>query len=224
MTSAPALAWDTYARRKPPRSLTNAAGERTWFNWTQYADHGPGVEVLGVGVGASVLELGCGKGGNLAHVARLGARAVGVDVSVEQLFAARARWDDLPLELHERDAADYLAEDGELFDAAYSVFGALWFTDPMKLLPAVHRRLRPGGVLAFSHRPPTEGCYGCQAAYIDGSNDDVRLVVKRWDYTPGTWAAMLGDHGFTNVTASILPAPSGPHRAGTMLVRALRAG
>ncbi|WP_346768669.1 hypothetical protein [Streptomyces sp. DASNCL29] len=34
-------AWDTYAQQKPQRRLVNAAGETTWFNWTQYPDHGP---------------------------------------------------------------------------------------------------------------------------------------------------------------------------------------
>ena len=91
------MAWDTYSRKKPARRGTNAAGEATWFNWTQYPDHGPGAEVIGVGPGASVLELGCGKGGNLAHVAALGARAVGVDLSAAQLDAARERWDGLEL-------------------------------------------------------------------------------------------------------------------------------
>lgn len=224
MTTAPTLAWDTYSHSKPQRRPTNAAGQRTWFNWTQYVDHGPGAEVLGMGPGAVVLELGCGKGCNLAHAATLGARAVGVDVSGVQLAAARERWSDLPLELHHGDAVDYLAGTGERFDAVFSVFGAVWFTDPSELLPAVHYSLRPGGVLAFSQRPPVEGCYGCQAAYIDGTDDDTRLVVKRWDYTPQMWSDLLHEHGFTNVSAHVLPAPGeAAHRPGTLLVRAERA-
>ncbi|GAA3634546.1 hypothetical protein GCM10022420_004240 [Streptomyces iranensis] len=44
-----------------------------------------------------------------------------------------------------------------------SLAGAVWFTDPARLLSVIRERLRPGGVLAFSQRPPVEGCYGCQA-------------------------------------------------------------
>jgi SAM-dependent methyltransferase len=213
-------AWDTYSKQKAERRPVNAAGETTWFNWTQYPDHGPGAELLGIGPGASVLDLGCGKGGNLAHTAALGARAVGVDVSLAQLKAAEARWADVGLVLHRADAVRFLEETGEYFDAIYSVFGAVWFADPEQLLPVIRKRLKPGGVFAFSQRPPVEGCYGCQASYINRSEDEDPLVVKRWDYEPDRWVAILRKHGFTAVTARVLPAPPGPRTVGTLIVRA----
>ncbi|WP_406735335.1 methyltransferase domain-containing protein [Streptomyces sp. NBC_01108] len=213
-------AWDTYSAQKPERRPTNAAGETTWFNWTQYPDHGPGAELLGIGPGSSALDLGCGKGGNLAHVTALGARAVGVDVSLAQIKAADTRWSDTGMVLHRTEATQFLKESDEHFDAVFSVFGALWFTDPAVLLPAIRRRLRPGGVLAFSHRPPIEGCYGCQASYINRSEDEDPLVVKRWDYEPDRWLKILAEHGFAAETARVLPAPPGKRKIGTLLVRA----
>lgn len=213
-------AWDTYSKQKPERRPTNAAGETTWFNWTQYPDHGPGPELLGVGPGASVLDLGCGKGGNLAHITTLGARAVGVDISLAQIKAAEARWSDTGMVLHRTEATRFLNESGEHFDAVFSVFGAAWFTDPDVLLPAIRRRLRPGGVFAFSHRPPIEGCYGCQASYINRSEDEDPLVVKRWDYEPDRWVEILTEAGFTGASALVLPAPPGRRKIGTLLVRA----
>ncbi|MGW7290609.1 SAM-dependent methyltransferase, partial [Streptomyces sp. NPDC054847] len=213
-------AWDMYSKQKPDRRPTNAAGETTWFNWTQYPDHGPGAELLGIGPGASVLDLGCGKGGNLAHVAALGARAVGVDVSRAQLKAAEARWADAGLVLHRTDAVRFLEEIGEHFDAVYSVYGAVWFTNPEDLLPVIRKRLKPGGVFAFSQRPAVEGCYGCQASYINRSEDEDPLVVKRWDYEPERWAEVLREHGFQSPVASVLPAPPGPRKVGTLIVRA----
>ncbi|MFH9118607.1 hypothetical protein [Streptomyces globisporus] len=50
-------AWDTYSKQKPERRPVNAAGETTWFNWSQYPDHGPGTEVLNLTPGANVLDL-----------------------------------------------------------------------------------------------------------------------------------------------------------------------
>ncbi|MEU0076214.1 methyltransferase domain-containing protein [Streptomyces sp. NPDC006332] len=215
------IAWDTYSRQRPERRPTNARGETTWFNWTQYADHGPGIELLEVDDGARVLDLGCGKGGNAAHLAVVGVRAVGVDVSPRQLAAARERWGLTPgLELHGAEAVGYLREDQEGFDAVYSVYGVVWFTDPALLLPAIRKRLRPGGRLVFSQRPPVEGCYGCQASYIPRGPDEDPLVVKRWDYEPDAWERLLKEHGFTDVDATVLAAPPGNRTIGTLIVRA----
>ncbi|MDT0309377.1 class I SAM-dependent methyltransferase [Streptomyces sp. DSM 44917] len=221
-----AAAWDVYARAEKPRRQANKWGERTWFNWTQYADHGPGAEVLALGPGDSVLDLGCGAGGNAAHLAALGMKAVGVDLSQEQLRKARERWADVPgAEWHRADALAYLAETPAVFDAVYSVFGAAWFCAPASLLPAVHARIRPGGVLAMSQRPPREGCYGRQAAYIPRGADEDPAIVTRWDHEPEAWCSLLRDHGFREATATVLDAPRGGKRTvGTLLIRAIRGG
>lgn len=216
-----AIAWDTYSRQRPERRPTNARGETTWFNWTQYPDHGPGVELLELPAGGRVLDLGCGKGGNAAHLAAIGMRAVGVDVSPRQLTAARERWGRTPgLELHRAEAVRFLQADPDGFDAVYSVYGVTWFTDPALLLPVVRERLRPGGRLVFSQRPPVEGCYGCQASYIPRSADEDPLVVKRWDYEPKVWEQMLGEYGYTDVRTQVLAAPPGPRTIGTLIVQA----
>ncbi|MGW7198438.1 class I SAM-dependent methyltransferase [Streptomyces chryseus] len=204
--------WDEYALRVKPRPPANAAGDTTWFNWTQYPDHGPGAEVLGIGAGADVLDLGCGKGDNLAHLASLGARSVGVDVSAFQLADAY-RWGDA-LELHPTDALSYLAKGTRRFDAVFSVFGAVWFTDPALLLPAVRGRLRPGGVLAFSQFPPG-------GRFSDEAERAGKVTVPRWDYEPDTWLRMLRLHGYVAASAEVLPAPTSSRDTGTMLVRAV---
>ncbi|PNG21405.1 class I SAM-dependent methyltransferase [Streptomyces cahuitamycinicus] len=216
-----AIAWDTYSRQRPDRRPTNARGETTWFNWTQYADHGPGAELLGLPPGGRVLDLGCGKGGNAAHLAAIGMQAVGVDISPKQLGAAHQRWGHmLGLDLHQAEAVTFLKGTQEMFDAVYSVCGAVWFTDPARLLPAVRERLRPGGRLVFSQRPPVEGCYGCQASYIPRSPDEDPLVVKRWDHEPDAWEHLLAEHGYMDVRATVLAAPPGPRKVGTLIVQA----
>lgn len=192
-----AVAWDAYSRTKPARRTANAAGQRTWFNWTAHADHGPSENVLAPVAGARILELGCGKGGNIAHLATLGVRALGVDPSPLQIEDARERWGHLPtLTLRHGDAIEYLASSPQWFDAIYSVFGALWFVDPDLWLPVVWQRLAPGGRLAFSHRPPFHGCYGCQAAFIR-HGDQEPFVIRRWDYTPVMWNGWPGTGSHT---------------------------
>ncbi len=223
MTDTCVAAWDTYSQGQAQRRKINARGESTWFNWTQYPDHGPGAEQLSLPPGGRVLDLGCGSGGNLAHLATLGMRAVGVDLSPAQLAKTRERWPDTRgVELHQREALDYLAS-AQPFDAIYSVFGAAYFTDPTLMLPAVIKRLKPGGVFAMSQRPAVQGCYGCQASYIPRGSEDDPAVVKRWDHEPETWEALLKKHGFADGTAVVLPAPAeGKRRIGTLLVRGVR--
>ncbi|KQV05712.1 methyltransferase type 11 [Kitasatospora sp. Root187] len=217
-------AWDAYSASKPQRRPTNAKGETTWFNWTQHPDHGPGAELLSLKPGDSVLDLGCGSGGNLAHLATLGMRAVGVDLSPGQLSKARERWPDVSgMELHQGEALTLLAESSSTFDAVYSVFGAAYFTNPDLMLPAVLERLPSGGVFAMSQYPAIEGCYGCQASFIPRGPDEDPMVVKRWDYPPETWTAMLTSYGFEDVTATVLPAPAHrKRRIGTLLVTGKR--
>ncbi|WP_424861254.1 class I SAM-dependent methyltransferase [Streptomyces sp. MMS24-I29] len=173
-----------------------------------------------------MLDLGCGSGGNAAHLATLGMRAVGVDLSSGQLQKARDWWGDAGgMELHQGDALEHLAGTRTVFDAVYSVFGAAWFCDPGLMLPAVHAGLRPGGVFAVSQRPPVEGCYGCQASYISRGPDEDPAIVKRWDYELDVWSALLKEYGFLDVTAMVLPAPEdGKRTVGTLLIRAVRAG
>ncbi|MFE8941242.1 class I SAM-dependent methyltransferase [Streptomyces sp. NPDC007872] len=223
MADTRSAAWDTYAQTKPQRRATNAKGETTWFNWTQHPDHGPGAMLLDLREGQSALDLGCGSGGNLAHLATLGMRAVGVDLSPRQIAKAVERWPDVDMDIHQGEAVEFLEKWPTHFDAIYSVFGAAYFTDPDLMLPAVHARLKPGGVFAMSQNPAVEGCYGCQASYIPRGADEDPAIVKRWDYPADTWATMLKQHGFEEVTVTILPAPeAGKKKIGTLLIRGRR--
>ncbi|MGW3323850.1 class I SAM-dependent methyltransferase [Streptomyces virginiae] len=202
----------------------NAKGETTWFNWTQHPDHGPGAELLEVQEGGTVLDLGCGAGGNLAHLSALGMRAVGVDLSPAQIAKAQERWPDTRMDLYQGSALEHLASSATEFDAIFSVFGAAYFTAPDLMLPAVCKRLTPGGVFAMSQHPAVEGCYGCQASYIPRGPDEDPAIVRRWDFPLEAWTDMFRQYGFSDVSAEILPAPAeGKKRIGTLLVRGRRA-
>ncbi|MFD8645298.1 class I SAM-dependent methyltransferase [Streptomyces zaomyceticus] len=172
--------------------------------------------------GARVLDLGCGSGGNLAHLTAIGADAVGVDISPVQLAKAHERWPHL--DVRQDTAESFLATAPHRYAAVYSVFGAAWFTHPADLLPLVRARLQPGGVYAFSHNPPAlMGCYGAQASQMEPlTKGEEPLYVRRWDYEPRTWVEIVERAGFTEVTAEVIPPPAGK-RTGTLLVRGIRA-
>ncbi|MFD3996276.1 class I SAM-dependent methyltransferase [Streptomyces sp. NPDC058583] len=215
--TTPAEYWDKY---KPYRGegdqLRPAAGA---FDWTGIPGHGPGAELLGNP--ATALDLGPAEGENAAFLARQGVRVTAVDFSSAQVDRARRFWADEPrLTFVHAEACAFLFKEEQRFDAIYSTWGAVWFTDPEKLLPLVAARLARGGVFGFSHREPVVGQYGAQqmgGKWLEGR--ETELTVLRWQYTAGQWADVLKRHGFTSVRAEELP---NPDRAalGTLLVTA----
>jgi SAM-dependent methyltransferase len=208
-------AWERYAVDVGPRRSANAAGALTWFNWTQYPDHGPDETVLGDVRGCTVLELGSGRGANLAHLAMLGAHCIGVDLAPSREHMARQAWGHLPnVDFRTADAIEFMASGSSSFDTIYSVFGATWFCDPAELIPLVRGRLRPGGVFAFSHMPSS--AVGIRRAPTAGAGK----AVTRQDHPGSWWARRLANSGFLAVEYSTIPAPT-PGVPGTLLVRAV---
>ncbi|MFC8714199.1 class I SAM-dependent methyltransferase [Streptomyces sp. NPDC057197] len=206
-------AWERYTQGRTPRRETNASGADTWLNWTQYPDHGPDESILGGLPGRTVLELGCGTGCNLAHLSTLGATCTGVDIAPSQHEKAVNRWGHLPgLTFRTAEVTDYLSRTDGTFDVVLSIFGPVWFTDPEQLLPLVRKRLSPGGVLAFSHKPPLAGSEPV------GTLREARAVT-RWDYSPEEWSALLASSGYSDIKAEVISPPEGKD-VGTLLVRA----
>lgn len=202
--SSLAAAWDRYT--------TQHRGEQfTWAAATPATGESPGAEVLELRPGYRVLDLGCGPADNAAHLAALGVQVTGLDLSPVQVATARQRWGHVAnLTVVQGEAVEFLSVTSDTFDAVYSVFGAVWFTDPEALLPVVKARLRPGGVFAFSQadvQPATGRC-----------NLNNPAAIERWDYKPATWAFQLRTHGFHQVATRELPATTGFRRWPTMLV------
>lgn len=212
----PAEYWDRYKPYKGDGTQPAPPAER--FDWTQYPGHGPGAEFLGRPRRA--LELGPAEGKEAAYLARRGVEVTGVDFSPVQVARARAWWKDTPgLSFVQAEACAYLSSCSVVYDAVYSVWGAVWFTDPEELLPRVLERLSTGGAFAFSHAEPVAGSYGPQrmrGKWLEGREGE--LTVRRWQYAPDMWADLLKRYGFTDVDAYALTAPE-PGKLGTLMVR-----
>jgi len=215
MITDPIRYWDHYAARVPEEDRETALKHA--FEWTQYKGHGPGDELLGDPL--SALELGCGRGAAVAALALKGVHATGIDLSDAQCRAAQERWGRIPgARFVLGDVIELLTNTERCWDAIYSIWGALWFTDPRRLLPLVRDRLTPGGTLVFSHAPAVPGSYGVQGTYGNGFTGR-RVWIYRWAYEPDTWADLLRAHGFGDVNARILDAPESGH-VGTLIVQA----
>jgi SAM-dependent methyltransferase len=102
----------------------------------------------------SVLDLGCGSGRTTCELARRvapGGLAVGVDIVPEMIDHARRQKESAAPGMVEFVVADAQVHDlGQArFDAAYSRFGVMFFSDPVAAFGNIRRALRPGGRLAF---------------------------------------------------------------------------
>ncbi|MEU5001684.1 class I SAM-dependent methyltransferase [Streptomyces sp. NPDC021622] len=139
-----------------------------------------------------------------AYVARelAPARVTAIDSSPTQHARALERHGHLPnLELVQADAAAHLHERPTTFDVCFSLFGALDFTDPHVLLPAIAEALTPEGVLVFStlahyhsgHAPEPE----VRPAQIPARTvDGTRTTMDRWVLEARLWEQLLAASGF----------------------------
>jgi SAM-dependent methyltransferase len=139
--------------------------------------------------GQRVIDLGCGSGRTTLQLAArvgTGGEVAGVDISAEMLARGRERAARLGAGNVEFVHADVQVHDfGQArFDAAYSRFGVMFFSDPVAAFANVRRALRPGGALSFA-------CW-------QGASDN------EWMLIPGAAVAEVTG------SAPPMPGPDGP--------------
>ncbi|MDQ2677429.1 MAG: class I SAM-dependent methyltransferase [Actinomycetota bacterium] len=115
---------------------------------------GAAMDALGLGSGASVLDVGCGVGATVVELARRVApdgRVIGVDVSDEMLAACGRTVGSAGVtgvELVRSDVVDGALDDLEgSLDAVFSRFGVMFFPEPQRAFTRLAGLLRPGGSL-----------------------------------------------------------------------------
>jgi ubiquinone/menaquinone biosynthesis C-methylase UbiE len=136
-----------------------------WEQFSLYAKDA--LELVAPKAGADVLDICTGPGTLAVQAAKTARRVVGVDFSREMLAEAERRKAQAGLtnvELVHADAQALPLPDAS-FDAAFSMFGVIFFPDKNKGLREVHRVLRQGAQLAISswrpfvHVPPIKAAF-----------------------------------------------------------------
>lgn len=109
------------------------------------------VDLLAVGAGDCMLDVGCGPGLAVAGAAARGSRAVGVDASSTMVRHAgrrnRASIRGGRVAIHQADAASLPFADAS-FTKVASLNSLQFWTDPARALAELHRVLEPGGRIA----------------------------------------------------------------------------
>jgi ubiquinone/menaquinone biosynthesis C-methylase UbiE len=105
--------------------------------------------------GWEVLDVACGNGNTTLAAARSGTHAVGIDYVSELLEGGRERAvaEGLDVEFRLGDAEDLPVADG-YFDAALSVFGAMFAPDHQMAANEIIRAARPGGTVGLASWTP----------------------------------------------------------------------
>ncbi len=197
-----------------------ASGGLAWGVWQVPESD---LQVLGDVEGRDILELGCGAAQWSIALAKKGARAVGLDISEQQLQHARRLMleagVDFPL-VHA--SAELVPLPDCSFDVVFCDYGAMTFADPYATVPEAARLLRAGGLLAFSGSTPIiEMCYP-----DDGEHAGDKLLLDyfgMWslaydDYTEfqlpyGAWIRLFRAHGF--VIEDLIELRPGPEATST---------
>ena len=114
--------------------------------------------------GKTILDLGCGAGGNcLDFVHRGASRVLGIDISENMLGTARKEAADSKIEYRKLDMcvlSEHIKE--EQFDLIYSSLAFHYVEDFDRLCADIFALLSPKGILLFSQEHPlntTEGHY-----------------------------------------------------------------
>lgn len=139
--------------------------------------------------GRDLLEVGCGRGGGAAYVARaLGPRrVVAVDLSPAAIALCRRRFQQANLSFEVGDAERLPFPDGS-FDAVLNVESSHCYPHLDAFLREVRRVLRPGGHFLYADFRPREEIAAWRAAL-----EAIFVVTAERDLRPGVVSALDAD-------------------------------
>ena len=220
----------------------NASAGETWARFQESLDRQieplglAAMDVLNPRAGEYIIDIGCGCGQtSLVLAVRVGhtGSVMGVDISKPMLEVAVRRprpASDLRVAFRQLDA-----QTGELghgiFDAAFSRFGVMFFSDPVAAFTNIRGSLKPGGRLVFvCWRPLRENLW--MQAPLQAALPLIPPVAPPEPTAPGPFAfadasrlrTILAEAGFGDVSINPFDAEIGGADVEQTLDLALRVG
>jgi SAM-dependent methyltransferase len=156
----------------------------------------------------SVLDIGCGTGGNLPFLKAYGAQVSGLDLSEEAIALARQKFPDGDFrngDINELGRL-YAAESFDLI-SDFNVLYHAWVKSDLQSMRDIHRLLRPGGVFIM-----TEPAF----TFLWRAHDRVDQGARR--YTLRQLTGLLAQAGYGDVRATYFNLPAFPIAAALALV------
>jgi len=136
--------------------VADGYAETTMLVFQRFAEQA--IAAVGLQPGDTVLDVACGPGTLGLIAARTAAKVHGIDFSEAMLTIfkdkiAQAGHDHIELHCGDAQALPYA---NDTFDAAFSLFGLMFFTDRSKGFAEIHRTLKPGGRVAVTSWAPMD--------------------------------------------------------------------
>lgn len=144
------------------QQLSDGSEDGSWCDSSAYGGKSKLEQLFGDRIwsrvkGKTILDFGCGSGGEVIEMAKRGAaRVIGVDSRESVLEKARAK----ALSEGVSHLCDFSTRCEERVDMAFSIDGFEHYDDPPQALHLIKRQLKSGGRLCISFGPPWLHPYG----------------------------------------------------------------
>lgn len=144
------------AASEPWNLVADGYAETTMLVFQRFAEQA--IAAIDLQPGATVLDVACGPGTLGLIAAQTASKVHGIDFSEAMLDifkqkSAQAGHDHIELHCGDAQALPY-ADD--TFDAAFSMFGLMFFPDRSRGFAEIHRTLKPGGRIAVTSWAPMD--------------------------------------------------------------------
>ena len=154
-----------FSTNEPWNLVASGYAETTMQMLAQYAAEA--VAASHLKTNATVLDVACGPGTLALMIARHAGHVHGIDFSESMLAifrqnVARAGHHNITIRHGDAQALPY---SDEIFDAAFSMFGLMFFPDRSQGFAEIHRTLKPGGTIAVTSWAPVDQSPAMQAMF-----------------------------------------------------------
>ena len=183
--------------------VANGYAETTMQMLAHYADEA--IAAAHLKPGAAILDVACGPGTLALMVAREAGEVHGIDFSAPMLdifrqHVERAGYRNITIRHGDAQALPYA---DNTFDAAFSMFGLMFFPDRCKGFAEIYRTLKPGGTIAVTSWAPLDRSPAMQIMFgaIRVINPNIPEPQKSIDTleNPDVFKQEMLDAGFRNV-------------------------
>ncbi|MGC2049182.1 MAG: class I SAM-dependent methyltransferase [Gallionella sp.] len=196
---------------EPWNLVADGYAETTMIVFEQYAEEA--IAASRLKPGAVVLDVACGPGTLALKAAIIAGKVHGIDFSESMLAVFKQKMEQAAhrnIVLHCGDA-QALPYDDETFDAAFSLFGLMFFPDRRRGFAEIHRTLKPGGSVAVTSWAPVDQSPAMQTMFgalraIKPDLPQPQRSISTLE-NPDVFKQEMQDAGFRNVEIRSITKP-----------------